>query len=433
MMENDVYKYLGMQQARVIEHTKIKETLMKEYICRLEKICSTDLDSKNLVKAINTFAIPVLSYSFGVVTWSDTDIESIQRKIRTTLTKFRKHHPRSNTVRLTLPRVEGGRGISDIRNIYNNQIKSLRAYFNQRKLDSPLHAGICLSDQAYTPLNLGSTEQQSNEVLRSDREKIQEWKSMSLHGRHPHDLERSDVDKIASNDWLRSGCLFPETEAFLCAIQDQVIDTKNYQKYITKNGQTTDDRCRKCYEKPETIQHIIGACSTLSQTDYLHRHNQLANIIHQELAQCTNLLTEKLPYYKYIPKAVMESVDYKLYYDRTIITDKTIHNNRPDITFVNKKAKTAFLIDIAVPNTHNIQHTINEKIRKYTDLKSEIKRIWNLNEVHILPIVISTTGIVPSNLCDNIRALGINPSLFRVMQKAVILNTTRITRKFLEG
>ena len=34
----------------------------------------------------------------------------------------------------------------------------------------------------------------------------------------------------------RKGELFPETEGFLIAIQDQVIATKNYQKYIIKGN-----------------------------------------------------------------------------------------------------------------------------------------------------------------------------------------------------
>ena len=46
---------------------------------------------------------------------------------------------------------------------------------------------------------------------------------------------------------------------------------------------------------------------------------------------------------------------------RTIRTDKTIPANRPDITFMNNKTKNTFLIDIAVPNTHNLAKTITEK------------------------------------------------------------------------
>ena len=35
--------------------------------------------------------------------------------------------------------------------------------------------------------------------------------------------------------------------------------------------------------------------------------------------------------------------------------------NRPDITFMNKKTKNTFLIDIALPNTHNLAKTITDK------------------------------------------------------------------------
>ena len=46
--------------------------------------------------------------------------------------------------------------------------------------------------------------------------------------------------------------------------------------------------------------------------------------------------------------------------------------NGPDITFVNKKTKNTFLIDIAVPNTHNLAKTITDKQNKYQELANEM-------------------------------------------------------------
>ena len=54
----------------------------------------------------------------------------------------------------------------------------------------------------------------------------------------------------------------------------------------------------------------------------------------------------------------------KLYCNRSILTDKTIPFNRPDITFMDKKTKNTFLIDIAVPKTHNLTKTITDKQNK---------------------------------------------------------------------
>jgi len=98
---------------------------------------------------------------------------------------------------------------------------------------------------------------------------IDQWKAMSFRGRHPHDLSKPEFDKVASNARLKFRDLFPEAEEFSIAIQDQVVNTINYQKRGIKDGIIQDDRCRRCKEKSETIQHITGACSHLVQPDYL--------------------------------------------------------------------------------------------------------------------------------------------------------------------
>jgi hypothetical protein len=49
--------------------------------------------------------------------------------------------------------------------------------------------------------------------------------------------------------------------------------------------------------------------------------------------------------------------NYKLYFDRTVLTDIHIKHNRPDIIILNKQQKQAYLVDIAVPNSHNITQT----------------------------------------------------------------------------
>jgi len=48
--------------------------------------------------------------------------------------------------------------------------------------------------------------------------------------------------------------------------------------------------------------------------------------------------------------------------------------NRPDITVYFKKEKKVHLIDIAVPNTNNLQNTIKNKIEKYAELAQELRK-----------------------------------------------------------
>ncbi|KAL0810285.1 hypothetical protein ABMA28_010444 [Loxostege sticticalis] len=434
MEERDVYKYLGYNQAKQIDYKNTKLKLLQQFKHRLNAVMRSQLYSRNIIKAINSFAIPILTYSFGIINWSKTELKNIQTTINTTLTKHRKHHPRACIQRQTLPRHEGGRGLIDVQNLHSKQISTLRSYFHQKANTSSLHKATVQSDIKLTPLNLQDRSNQHNQAINDDKTKINDWARKSLHGRHRHDLCQPNVDKAASNAWLRRGELFPETEGFMIAIQDQIIETRNYQKYIMKIRNLPTDLCRKCHSSSETIQHITGACKSIVQTDYKHRHDQVANIIHQKLAQKYQLIPQKLtPYYKYIPEPVLENSKYRLYFDRAILTDKTTHFNRPDITLQDKDNHTAYIIDIAIPNTHNLQSTIAEKISKYTDLKDEIKRMWRLTEVFIVPIVLSTTGVIPKQLHQSLSTLNIPHLTYISLQKAVILNTCRIVRKFLQA
>ena len=130
--------------------------------------------------------------------------------------------------------------------------------------------------------------------------------------------------------------------------------------------------------------------SKLAPTEYLKRHDGLAKIIHQKLAEVAELIEEKSPYYKYTPANVLENDNFKLYWNRSILTDKTIPFNRPDITFMNKKTKSTFLIDIAVSNTHNLAKTITNKQNKYQKLANEICAVWKQTTAQVIPLVISS-------------------------------------------
>jgi len=76
-------------------------------------------------------------------------------------------------------------------------------------------------------------------------------------------------------------------------------------------------------------------------------------------------------------KIITITINFKLYWNCSMLMDKTIAFNQPDITFMNKKTKNTFLIDIAVPNTHNLAKTITDKQNKYQELANEICAVWN--------------------------------------------------------
>jgi len=251
-----------------------------------------------------------------------------------------------------------------------------------------------------------------------------------MHGRHHYEMEQPHIDKEASNAWLTRGELFSETEGFMMAIQDQVVATRNYRKCILKDN-TVEDVCRRCHQKGETIQHITAGCKAIVQTEYKQRHDQAAKIIHQELAIKHGLTTEREKYYRYEPKAVLENATHRMYWDRSITTDKTVQHNRPDITLVDKVGKTVYLIDMAVPNANNVEKTCEEKNAKYKDLADEIRKQWKIDKVITVPLVIAATGLIPRIMNNSLQTLDMNKYAYVEMQKAVIISTCHIVRKFL--
>jgi hypothetical protein len=140
------------------------------------------------------------------------------------------------------------------------------------------------------------------------------------------------------NKWLTSTDLFAKAEGFLTAIQVQVILTRNCKKYILKQP-NTDELCRRCGKELETVQHITAACEQLASTKYAKRHGRVAKVIHLKLAEAAELIEDKSPYYRYTPANVLENDNFKLYWNRSIIMDKTIPANRPDITLTNKNQR----------------------------------------------------------------------------------------------
>ena len=96
----------------------------------------------------------------------------------------------------------------------------------------------------------------------------------------------------------------------------------NKKLYILQQPDTDELRRRRGKES-ETIQHITAACEQLASTKYVQRHDGLAKIIHQKLTEATELIDNNSLYYKYTSANVLENENFKLYWNCSILTNKT--------------------------------------------------------------------------------------------------------------
>ncbi|CAK7193078.1 hypothetical protein COMNV_01291 [Commensalibacter sp. Nvir] len=318
----------------------------------------------------------------------------------------------------------GGRGLISLLNLYRKEENNLRNYIINHT--SNILSTIASLDINYTALNLRSPGIPISEADDGTRSEI--WKNKPLHGRFYHSLMDVGVDAEASLTWLKSGSIFPETEGFLFAIQEQVIATKAYRKHIC--GEGIDDLCRLCKKAVESIQHVTSGCTILAGKEYLQRHNNAAKVVHQAMAQKMELVDKYCPHYKYHPEPIISMRNVKVFWDQPILTDHTIPHNRPDILIIDKSKQSAFIIEIGVPSDDNLHKVVAEKKRKYVELAEEIKQLYHLKETRILPIVISCNGLIPEETVSSLRLLELPSQTIERMQQAVLLGTANIVRKF---
>ena len=96
------YKYLGFGENLTIDKTT-KSALKNEYFKRLKMILKSELSSKHTFEAINSYAIPALSYGFPVLDWTITELEIIDRETRKMLQQYYAMHSKSDLTWLHLP------------------------------------------------------------------------------------------------------------------------------------------------------------------------------------------------------------------------------------------------------------------------------------------------------------------------------------------
>jgi len=82
---------------------------------------------------------------------------------------------------------------------------------------------------------------------------------------------------------------------------------------------------------------------------------------------------------------------------------------------LDKTIREAYLMYVAIHSSHNLHSTVTERLLKYMDLKEVLVRIWQLKKANVIPLVLSTTGIIPNKLCDCLKVHNIRPVLYILM------------------
>ena len=382
----------------------------KEYFRRTRKLLETKLSGRNLIKGINTWAVPLVRYSGPFLKWTQEELKQMEQRTKKLMTMHKALHPRDDVDRLYVSRKQGGRGIARIEDTVDASIQRLEDYIEKHE------RGLLTTIRV-------DTDNTINERMTTTRK--QKWEGKQLYGRFKRLTNNISHQKTWT--WLRKGNLKRETESLLIAAQDNAIRTNHFKARIDKMQQNS--KCRLCGNKDETIYHIISECSKLAQKEYKARHDWVGKVIHWEMCRKFQFdHTNK--WYMHNPAPVLENDSHKLLRDFNIQTDHLIPARRSDLIIINKRKRICKIVDFAVQADYRINLKENEKKDKYLDLARELKKLWNM-KVTIVPIVIGTLGTVTKGLLKGLEDLGVSGRV-ETIQTTALLRMARILRRVLE-
>ena len=131
--ENETYKYLGILEADTIKQVQMKDKTRKEYLRRTTKLLETKLSSRNLIKGINTWAIPLVRYSGPFLKWTRDELKQMDQRTRKLMTMLKVLHHIDDFDRLYVSRKEGGRGLAIIEDSVGASVQRLEEFIEKKR------------------------------------------------------------------------------------------------------------------------------------------------------------------------------------------------------------------------------------------------------------------------------------------------------------
>jgi len=249
-----------------------------------------------------------------------------------------------------------------------------------------------------------------------------------LHGQYFTEREKiPEVSIPLSDQWLERSHLRYETESLICAGQEQALNTRYIRSKIW--GQSCSQQCRLCKEKPETVAHIVSGCKMLAANKYTFRHNQVATYLHWHILKDKGIDVPE-NWIQHKPKETTTKGSTTITWDMSIITDKKVMCNKPDILIHDSLLRTCLIIDVAIPVCTNIVRKVAEKLTKYRELEIELQKCWNLTEIKTVPVVCGALGTVGTSINKYLNMISPHVQ-FGVIQKTALLGTAHILRNVL--
>ena len=115
--QEEMYKFLGVEQADGIRTKQVYERVKEEMTKRLKLLMKSELDDENLIQAINS-KVPVAAYPMNVCKMTKGELNEMDQIVKRELRKRNMLGKQASDERLYLKRDQGGRGLKSMKDVY---------------------------------------------------------------------------------------------------------------------------------------------------------------------------------------------------------------------------------------------------------------------------------------------------------------------------
>ncbi|KAG0435885.1 Retrovirus-related Pol polyprotein from type-1 retrotransposable element R2 [Dictyocoela muelleri] len=425
-IKTDTYKYLGVIEN--FEQNAIDmnlEIIEKEILRRFNLVLNSKLSSKNMVTAVNEYAISVINYFIGIIDLDDKFCKDLDRKIRRIMIKYKFHFIDSSIERLYLPRWQNGRGVKSIFNHVEAISYNFSNYVNENNtprkkiikigLESSPDSKILYKKKSIIEKYM-LNENEINKSTFKDIQKnnlLESLKNKALHGTFFKKLMEMNLSHTNCNEWLLHGNQKPSSEAYGFLMQDRYLSS------FYNSG-----KCKFCKKANVSIDHLATRCGLLLHSSYIRRHNEVVKCIHLRLMKKFGItLRKKLKGHKI--EKVVKNENAEIISEIPIKTDSFVTNNKPDLILFDNKKNIIYLIEIGITSLDNLKKYEVEKFQKYRLLAREMEQIYS-RKVLIIPYVITWDGVTTNYNKKYRKIIDIDDGLHAYIQGVCLRLTSEI-------
>ena len=463
--DNEIYKFLGLEQADGIKTKNVLERVKGEVKKRVSMLTETQLNDINLTRAINGKVIPVASYAMNICKFNDGELKELNQIIKNDLRKMNMHGRQSSDERLYLKRKHGGRGIKSMHDAYretrmrvacymacseNKWIKAAWARELKKEESSIVEEAMITASNAGFDIEFEEGNIKINGELieggwkpawKRLKEKLKEGIKSKRIDNYMAKEQQSKLYRVHDEEchvWLKQN-MSPTKTSSIMAMLEQMVETRAWKQ---ARGLVENANCRLCHQYAETVEHLVTGCPKLAGSEYVSRHNRALMVLVVAWAKKHQLVEDDTIWYeqRWTRGTILENDKAKVIWDFEFHLRKSTTARRPDVVLEDKEEKTIMFCDMACPQSNNLEKKREEKLSKYRQLAFETRERRPGYKVYVVPVIIGALGGGIKSLKSDLKRLFNERSdekllneIIAIMQKTVLMDSESLIRRVNSG